>query len=109
MSDKLNPGAPFEVSGCVGCPGHGLVSATAGARKIVPDSGGLQHVVLTPDGKTSFLVRRNGKQVSSECPLLGYEVIRIDSDKQTERQSDGHLKTREACRELLTLVQAGWI
>ena len=101
--------APFDVAGCVGCPAHGLVSATTSARNLVQASSGLKDVVLTSDGKTSFHIRRKGKQVASQCPLLGYEVRRIEPGKRIDRRSDGHSKTREACRELLTLVQAGWI
>ena len=93
----------------MGCPASGIVSTTASVRNLVQASSKLKDVVLTSDGKTSFLVRRKGKQVARQCPLLGYEVRRIESGKQTDRKPEGHSETREACRELLTLVQAGWI
>jgi hypothetical protein len=48
------------------------------ARKVVQQTDDALDAVVTSAGKGTFLIRRRKEHLSSPCPLLCYEVRRID-------------------------------
>ena len=113
-------------TGCARCPAYGgcegldvtvrNLTRLPSQRKIRAP-GSAADIVLTSAGKETFLVRRRKNPPPDQCPLLGYEVRRIDGDDRPRRKPDptkakapsGHPEGREACRELLMLALAGLI
>ena len=108
--------------GCDGCPAKGPLAGqnlrvNAQARVFsqrVPaatyDSGG---VVLTTVGHGTFLIRRRTTSGTNPCPLLDYEVRRIDAEGPSGRTPDRpaektalHRTTRADCHQLLKLAIA---
>jgi hypothetical protein len=85
MNDPIRPGAAKE---CDNCPARGAPAAwTVDVQRQAPvpamreeTGAGGGEVVLTTAGHGTFLVRRRTAPPSTCCPLLGYEVVRIDAD-----------------------------
>ncbi len=115
-----------EESGCRNCPAHmGPENSDTSVQNlaIIPSQMATQardgklDVVLTAIGKGTFLIRRGNSQPANTCPLLSYEVRRIDpgrgpNPKPGESKPpvpSGNHKSRAACCELLLLVMMGQI
>jgi hypothetical protein len=94
MNDPIRLGV---ATGCNGCPARGAPAAwTVDVRCLTPvparreeTGAGGGEVVLTTAGHGTFLVRRRTAPPSTGCPLLGYEVVRIDAAGGARSAPDG--------------------
>ena len=112
----------ITASGCVGCPAQGSLagqSVRVNTQALVPsqqlpsETYAEGEVVLTTLGHGTFLIRRRKPSSSNRCPLLNYEVRRIDRAEPTgptpvrpAESSATEWMERAACQNLLKLALA---
>ena len=114
--------AKLAASGCAGCPAKGPLAgqilhmnahALVPSQRLLSETYDTGEVVLTTAGHGTFLIRRRKSSSANRCPLLDYEVCRIDpaelSSPTPDRPADisaTRRTVRAACHELLELALA---
>ena len=110
----------LAVAGCAICPAKGPLAGQdvyvnapvhIPSRRMPSTTNNVGEVVLTTAGHGSFLVRPRKTSAAIRCPLMDYEVRRIDgpgpSIQTPDRPADtpaNRRTARTACQELLKLA-----
>jgi hypothetical protein len=100
---------------CAGCPAKGplagqdarvVAQARVPGQRVTATTYTTGGVILTTVNHGTFLIRRRQSSAASRCPLLDYEVCRIDAEEFSGRTSGGpaEMATRAACQKLLKLA-----